>query len=241
MPWRRSRPPLPLTVRLPIKPVHELYDEVLFNLGGPAEAIEKFETSLLRMPRRAYSLLGLAPATGDAEKAIEAYRELMVRVGRTHVVRRIPGSHALRGSKPGRVGAPRTAPTVPGAVAPCRRGTGEAGYGGRGAGLTHASARRSDVGPPIRPTREQRPSHGTRQRRESQATAACSLLRKPSGAFPSLGAQPPQRVRVKPVSAPEFGLDFVVEAGDAPLHEESIFLHRPAQRIRLDPGWRLAP
>ncbi len=53
----------------PIKPVHELYGEILFDLGRPAEAIEKFETSLLRMPRRACSLLGLtraAAGTGDA-------------------------------------------------------------------------------------------------------------------------------------------------------------------------------
>ena len=71
----------------PIKPVHELYGEILFDLGRPAEAVRKFETSLLRMPRRARSLLGLAraaAAAGNPEKATEAYRELMeVWAGRT--------------------------------------------------------------------------------------------------------------------------------------------------------------
>ena len=71
----------------PIKPVHELYGEILLDLGQPDEAIEKFETSLLRMPRRARSLLGLARASaaaGESGKASEAYRELMrVWSGRT--------------------------------------------------------------------------------------------------------------------------------------------------------------
>ena len=35
----------------PIKPVHELYGEILLDLARPDEAIDKFETSLLRMPR----------------------------------------------------------------------------------------------------------------------------------------------------------------------------------------------
>lgn len=64
----------------PIKPVHELYGEILLDLGRPDEAIEKFETSLLRMPRRARSLLRLARASaaaGESGKASEAYGELM--------------------------------------------------------------------------------------------------------------------------------------------------------------------
>ncbi len=63
----------------PVKPVHELYGEILLDLDRPADAIEKFETSLLRLPNRPRSLLGLARAyagTGDREMAAEAYKEL---------------------------------------------------------------------------------------------------------------------------------------------------------------------
>ena len=64
----------------PVKPVHELYGEILLDLDRPADAIEKFETSLLRMPNRPRSLLGLARAyakTGDREMATEAYEKLI--------------------------------------------------------------------------------------------------------------------------------------------------------------------
>ena len=63
----------------PVKPVHELYGEILLDLDRPAVAIEKFETSLLRMPNRPRSLLGLARAyarTGDRDMAAEAYEQL---------------------------------------------------------------------------------------------------------------------------------------------------------------------
>jgi len=63
----------------PIKPVHELYGEILLDAGRAADAIEKFETSLLRMPRRPRSLLGLAraqAAIGNEAEAAEAYEEL---------------------------------------------------------------------------------------------------------------------------------------------------------------------
>jgi hypothetical protein len=63
----------------PVKPVHELYGEILLALNRPADAIEKFETSLLRMPNRPRSLLGLARAyteTGDHGGASSAYRQL---------------------------------------------------------------------------------------------------------------------------------------------------------------------
>ena len=63
----------------PVKPVHELYGEILLDLDRPADAIEKFETSLQRLPNRPRSLLGLARAyakTGDREMAAEAYRQL---------------------------------------------------------------------------------------------------------------------------------------------------------------------
>ena len=62
-----------------MKPVHELYGEILLDLDRPADAIEKFETSLLRMPNRPRSLLGLARAyaeTGDRDMAAEAYEKL---------------------------------------------------------------------------------------------------------------------------------------------------------------------
>ena len=63
----------------PVKPVHELYGEMLLDLDRPADAIEKFETSLLRLPNRPRSLLGLARAyakTGNREKASEYYGRL---------------------------------------------------------------------------------------------------------------------------------------------------------------------
>ena len=63
----------------PIKPVHELYGELLLDLDRPADAIDKFETSLLLMPNRPRSLLGLARANvaiGDDAEAREAYRAL---------------------------------------------------------------------------------------------------------------------------------------------------------------------
>ena len=63
----------------PVKPVHELYGEILLDLDRPADAIEKFETSLQRMPNRPRSLLGLARAyagNGDNDSAAEAYRDL---------------------------------------------------------------------------------------------------------------------------------------------------------------------
>ncbi len=62
-----------------MKPVHELYGEILLDLDRPADAIEKFETSLLRLPNRPRSLLGLARAyarTGDLGMAAEAYQKL---------------------------------------------------------------------------------------------------------------------------------------------------------------------
>ena len=63
----------------PVKPVHELYGEILLDLNRPADAVEKFETSLLRMPNRPRSLLGLARAyaeTGNRGMAAEAYEKL---------------------------------------------------------------------------------------------------------------------------------------------------------------------
>ena len=64
----------------PIKPPYELYGEILLELDRPAQALEKFETSLLRMPKRARSLLGAARAAaknGDRLMTRERYRTLM--------------------------------------------------------------------------------------------------------------------------------------------------------------------
>jgi hypothetical protein len=71
--------PAPNGAASPIKPVHELYGELLFDLGRPAEAAEKFQRSLALMPNRPRSLLGLARAalaTGDRARAAEAYETL---------------------------------------------------------------------------------------------------------------------------------------------------------------------
>ena len=64
----------------PIKPPYELYGEILLELDRPAQALEKFEMSLLRMPKRVRSLLGAARAaakSGDRLMARERYRTLM--------------------------------------------------------------------------------------------------------------------------------------------------------------------
>ena len=47
----------------PVKPVHELYGEILLDMGRFEKAAEMFETSLLRMANRPRSLLGLARAS----------------------------------------------------------------------------------------------------------------------------------------------------------------------------------
>ena len=64
----------------PIKPPYELYGEILLELDRPDEALEKFETSLRRMPKRARSLLGAARAaarSGDRFTAQEHYGTLL--------------------------------------------------------------------------------------------------------------------------------------------------------------------
>ena len=71
---------LPNGAANPIKPPYELYGEVLMNLGRAEDAAEKFETSLLRMPGRARSLLGAAraaAASGDTETARARYSTLL--------------------------------------------------------------------------------------------------------------------------------------------------------------------
>ena len=64
----------------PIKPVFEMYGEVLVDLGRHEDAIKQFEISLERMPNRPRSLLGMAraqAATGHADAAGEHYQMLV--------------------------------------------------------------------------------------------------------------------------------------------------------------------
>lgn len=64
---------------VPVKPVNEQVGEMLMDLRRPKEAMEAFELSLKRTPRRALSLLGLAraaTAARDAATAQRAYGEL---------------------------------------------------------------------------------------------------------------------------------------------------------------------
>lgn len=64
----------------PIKPLYEMYGEVLVDLGRHEDAIQQFETSLLRMPNRPRSLLGMArsqAAIGQADLAAEYYQMLV--------------------------------------------------------------------------------------------------------------------------------------------------------------------
>ena len=63
----------------PAKPVHELYGEVLLELGSPQRAIELFEASLERTPNRPLSLRGLAraqAAAGAGDRSRETWARL---------------------------------------------------------------------------------------------------------------------------------------------------------------------
>jgi len=71
---------LPNGAASPVKPPYELYGEVLLALDQPEAALEKFETSLGRMPGRSRSLLGAAraaSAVGDRTGATDYYRTLL--------------------------------------------------------------------------------------------------------------------------------------------------------------------
>ena len=64
----------------PIKPIRELYAEVLLQLERPKDAIAQFDDQLLYTPNRPRSLLGLArahAAAGDAAAAADAYGKLL--------------------------------------------------------------------------------------------------------------------------------------------------------------------
>lgn len=60
----------------PLKPAHELYGEVLLELGRPTDALDAFETSLWIFKRRGRSLLGAARAAAAADRPdlAERYR-----------------------------------------------------------------------------------------------------------------------------------------------------------------------
>ncbi len=63
----------------PVKPVHELYGEVLLEFDRPAEAVKAFEKSLLRMPNRPLAVLGSARAHAKMDDRILA-REQYVKL-----------------------------------------------------------------------------------------------------------------------------------------------------------------
>ena len=74
---------------LPVKPVNEQVGEMLMDLRRPKEAMEAFELSLKRTPRRALSLLGLARAaraakdTATAERAYAELRDVWKKADKT--------------------------------------------------------------------------------------------------------------------------------------------------------------
>ena len=74
---------------VPVKPVNEQVGEMLMDLRRPKEAMEAFELSLKRNPKRALSLLGLARAaraakdTATAERAYAELREIWKKADKT--------------------------------------------------------------------------------------------------------------------------------------------------------------
>lgn len=75
-----NRGRLPNGAANPLKPVHELSGEALLVAGQAEQALEMFEQSLLRMPRRPLSLLGAARSydkLDNSGKAAEMYVALL--------------------------------------------------------------------------------------------------------------------------------------------------------------------
>jgi tetratricopeptide (TPR) repeat protein len=71
--------PPPRGAANPIKPADEFYGEALLGASRPAEAAQQFEATLLRMPNRPLSVLGLARAhlaLGNPGAAAVQYRRL---------------------------------------------------------------------------------------------------------------------------------------------------------------------
>ena len=62
--------PLPNGSANPVKPVNELYGEVLLELGRPGDAVARFETQLFRTPNRSLSVAGLAEAQRQVKAAM---------------------------------------------------------------------------------------------------------------------------------------------------------------------------
>lgn len=110
----------------PIKPVHELHGDILLDLDRPDEAVGKFETSLLRMPRPGRSLLGLARAShaaGEPGKTSETSREL------TRVWRGRTSFDGYRGPSSAQRGTGARRESVPGPRRPGRKMGGPADLG----------------------------------------------------------------------------------------------------------------
>ncbi len=71
--------PPPNGAASPVKPVHELYGELLMDFGRPDLAVRKFQRSLELMPNRPRSLLGIGRAyvaLGTPMMGAEAYERL---------------------------------------------------------------------------------------------------------------------------------------------------------------------
>jgi tetratricopeptide (TPR) repeat protein len=74
-----DRTPYEFGPPVPPKPAHEQLGEILLSLGRPDLARVQFELALLRTPKRALSLLGLARSlvqSGKTREALETYTEL---------------------------------------------------------------------------------------------------------------------------------------------------------------------
>src|SRR5262249_21161320 len=66
--------PRPHARPYPLKPAVELYAETLLEAGDARAAVAQFQDSLVRMPRRARSVIGLARAADVANLGDEARR-----------------------------------------------------------------------------------------------------------------------------------------------------------------------
>ncbi len=76
----KEQQPPPNGAANPLKPVHELTGEIMLAFGQAQGAAEMFETSLLRLPNRPWSLLGAArsyAASNRREQAAEKYLALL--------------------------------------------------------------------------------------------------------------------------------------------------------------------
>ncbi|MEQ8955846.1 MAG: hypothetical protein RL120_17065 [Gammaproteobacteria bacterium] len=76
----KEQQPPPNGAATPLKPIHELTGEVMLSFGLAQQAAAMFETSLLRLPNRPWSLLGAArsyAASNQKEKAAQKYQALL--------------------------------------------------------------------------------------------------------------------------------------------------------------------